>query len=155
MERVSKLGGKVERDQPLTWHSFKRLIFQLTNQGQLVCEINPQLGYHWTIENKHSWNEWVSCAVKWNVISRTKRKIKNYFQFNGSDDHRLNHPPCQNTTHCLSGIKIWEAKFSLGWRSQDSEEGIAERRQRGGGWVKIFYQTRQLVTREKKQKGPE
>ena len=35
------------------------------------------------------------------------------------------------------------AKFSLGRRSVDSEEGEAERRRRGGGRVKIFYQPRQ------------
>lgn len=47
----------------------------------------------------------------------------------------VNHSHCQNTTHCLCGIKIWEAKFSLGRRSQDIGEGkkrnFAEGEERG------------------------
>ena len=55
----------------------------------------------------------------------------------------VNHLHCQNTTHYLGGIKIWKAKFSLGKkRSEDSEEGNAERHRRGGGRVKVFYQTK-------------
>ena len=39
----------------------------------------------------------------------------------------VNHSFFQHTTHCLSGIKMWEVKFSLGRRSQDSEEGKPKR----------------------------
>lgn len=55
----------------------------------------------------------------------------------------VNHLHCQNTTHYLGGIKTWKAKFSLGRRPQDSEEGNAERHRRGGGRVKVFYRTKQ------------
>lgn len=55
----------------------------------------------------------------------------------------VNHLHCQNTIHYLSEIKTWKAKFSLGRRSEESEEGNAERHRRGGGRVKVFYQTKQ------------
>ena len=43
----------------------------------------------------------------------------------------------------LAGLRlIWEAKFRLGRRSQDSEKGEVKRSRRGGGWVKIYYQPR-------------
>ena len=51
----------------------------------------------------------------------------------------VNTPYCQNRHSPPQQNKIWEAKFSPGRRSQDSEESGPERCRRGGGREKIYY----------------
>ena len=45
----------------------------------------------------------------------------------------VNNATAKRVTHCLSGIKAWEAKFIVIRGSQDSEETGVTHRRRGGG----------------------